>query len=247
MRSIDLAILSAFLLFSIPSSLVAQVPERGLDNIPRPGHAPGVAVLSIPGHPFTAHSHTDWTRTFENGATIVMKLDAILARDSQGRIYRENHRLVPANENNTSPMEEIHIYDPLAHLQVACSGKNYTCIITNWSPHSSFVEPDTGESHDGTKTLTRESLGTETIDGIAVIVSQETTTLHAGANGNDKPMLATRTFWYSKELQTNLAVTRSAPGLGKQDIRLSDIKLGEPEAHQFDLPIGFKIVDRRGR
>jgi hypothetical protein len=82
-----------------------------------------------------------------------------------------------------------------------------------------------GSYQNGTRTLTREHLASDTIEGIYV--------------------LGTRAFWYSDELQTNLAVRRIDPMLGKQAIRLSGISRSEPDPHLWDVPIGFTVRDLR--
>jgi hypothetical protein len=58
-------------------------------------------------------------------------------------------------------------------------------------------------------------------------------------------MVSTREFWYSDELQTNLAVTRIDPREGKQVIRLFDISRAEPDSHLWDIPVGFTVRDMR--
>jgi hypothetical protein len=74
---------------------------------------------------------------------------------------------------------------------------------------------------------------------------RETTTVNAEVLGNDQPLVSTREFWYSDELQTNLAVTRNDPSEGKQVIQLSEISQTEPDAHLFQVPIGYSVRDDR--
>lgn len=225
--------------------IAAQEPSRGPDGGTSRTHVSGVEILAIPGKPFSANTSTDWTRTLANGSTITTHLDAFLARDSKGRIYRERHRFVPADPNAHSPLKEIHLTDPVAKTDLLCDGRTLVCVLSAYSPQTFFETTPEGSYDQGTRTLRREYLGDETIEGIYVRGTRETTTIVAGALGNDQPIVSTREFWYSDELQTNLAVTRIDPANGKQIIRLSHISLTEPDSHLWDVPIGFKVRDLR--
>lgn len=205
----------------------------------------GVDVLTIPGKPFSANTSTDWTRTLEDGNTITERLDARIVRDSMGRVYRERHHFVPAGSHDTSPLYEIHIYDPVAHVEILCNGRYYRCTLSDYKPRTFYEMPALGTTRNGGRTLARESLGTDNIEGIPVIGTRETTTIEPGTLGNDRPLVSTREFWYSKDLLTNLAVTRIDPRTGKQVIRLSSISHADPDSHVFDIPIGFKVRDLR--
>jgi hypothetical protein len=237
-----LALLAAVL--SVCLLAPAQEPERGPDG-GTSTHVSGVEVLNVPGKPFTASTSTDWTRTLEDGSTLMLHLDARIVRDSQGRVYRENRHFVPAGSATPAPLHEIHIYDPVARVQIRCVLRAFTCFVSDYSPRSSFVAPQTGPSRDGLRTWSRENLGSQTIEGIFVNGTRESTTIEANAVGNQQPLVATREFWYSDELQTNLAVTRTDPRTGKQEIRLSKIVRGEPDPQWFQIPLGYTVRDMR--
>lgn len=222
----------------------AQDTPRGPDG-GTSHHVSGVEVLNIPGKPFTAKTSTDWTRTLNDGSSITLHLDALIARDSQGRVYRERHNFVPANSTRLAPLYEIHLYDPVSRTQLLCNGRVRRCILADYKPQITFQASPEGSYMNGTRTLTREQLGSDTIDGIYVAGTRETLTVSPGAIGNERPVVYTREFWYSDELQTNLAVTRNDPMEGKQVIRLSNIKREEPDPHLWDVPIGFTVQDQR--
>ena len=223
---------------------LAQESSRGPDGRTS-SRVSGVEVLAIPDRPFSAKDSIDWTRTLEDGSTVTLHLDAFLARDSQGRIYRERHNFVPANSKDPAPLYEIHVYDPVTRTQMLCNGRTYWCVVTNYKPQTTFVATPEGSYDQGTRTLTREHLGGDVIDGIAVDGTRETMTINAGVAGNERAYVSTKEFWYSSELQTNLAVTRSDPAEGKQVIRLSKISRSEPDAHLWEVPVGFKVRDMR--
>jgi hypothetical protein len=228
----------------ILGAVAAQEAERGPDG-GTSTHVSGVELLAIPGKPFSAKTTTEWTRTLADGSTMTTRLEANLARDSRGRIYRERHSFVPANSDRKSPLNEVHIYDPRTLSQALCSVRTMECVLTDYFPMTFFETRAAGPNSDGTRTLTRESLGSDTMEGLYVTGTRETTTISPGVLGNEQAMVSTREFWYSEQLQTNLAVTRIDPREGKQVIRLSNLSLAEPDAQLFDLPMGYSVRDMR--
>ncbi|HEY6370048.1 MAG TPA: hypothetical protein VIX37_05685 [Candidatus Sulfotelmatobacter sp.] len=82
---------------------------------------------------------------------------------------------------------------------------------------------------------------------VEVLGTRETTTLKAGAVGNSQPLVTTREFWYSPDLQIILAVTRKDPREGTRVIRGVDLSRSEPDPAMFQVPAGFVVPDlRRG-
>lgn len=73
----------------------------------------GIRVLPLAGKPFSGRSTTEWTRTLEDGTVVATRLFAMVARDSQGRIYRERRHFVPADSGLQSALTHILIYDPV--------------------------------------------------------------------------------------------------------------------------------------
>jgi hypothetical protein len=102
-----------------------------------------------------------------------------------------------------------------------------------------------GPIDNGTRYLTRESLGSDVIDGLNVIGTRETISINPGVVGNSQPLVSTREFWYSPDLQVNLSVARKDPREGTQVIHVVDLSRFEPDAAQFQAPAGFAIQDLR--
>jgi len=242
MRRSAVWLAAGFALLTAPG--LSQEPSRGPDGSTHT-RVSGVEVLAIPDEPFSAKDTIDWTRTQADGTNVTMHLDAFLARDSRGRIYRERHRFVPAGTKDSSPLYEIHMMDPVTRTQLHCNGRTFQCILSDYTPQTSFLETPEGDYDQGNKTLRRESLGADSIEGIPVVGTRESMSTRAGAAGNDREMVTTREIWYSEELKTNLAVTRDLPLEGKQVIRLSHISRTEPDGHLWDVPIGFSVKDMR--
>lgn len=237
------------LFFLIASTLCtgssrAQESERGPDG-GTTFHVSGVELLSIPGKPFSGKSNIEWTRTSADGTNVVVLLQATLARDSQGRMYRERRSFVPLGSGQRPRLNEVHIYDPVSRSQALCSARTFVCTITDYSPVTTFIPAPAGPYDNGNRYLQRESLGGDVMEGMNVIGTRETRTIKAGTAGNDRPLVSTREFWYSPELETNLLVTRNDPREGKQVVRLSDLTVGDPDPHMFDIPPGYTVRDDR--
>jgi hypothetical protein len=84
------------------------------------------------------------------------------------------------------------------------------------------------------------------IDGIDVAGTREKIAISAGTVGNSQALVSTREFWYSPDLQVNLAVTRKDPREGTQEIRVHEVPRSEPDPSLFRVPANFVGKDKRG-
>jgi hypothetical protein len=213
-------------------------PDRG--TITR---VPGIQILPASGRPFSGRDHIEWTRTLEDGTVVKTHLFAALARDSQGRIYREHMSFVPVNSNQPSRRREIDLLDPVAHTRTTCMVATHRCTVTDYHASTTFTPGPVGPFANGTRYLSRESLGTDVVDGLNVIGTRETVTISAGAVGNSQPLVTTKEFWYSPDLQVNVSVTRKDPREGTQVINVVDLSRTEPDAAMFQVPAGYVVQD----
>jgi hypothetical protein len=85
------------------------------------------------------------------------------------------------------------------------------------------------------------------IDDLNVVGTRETITINAGVLGNNKPLVSTREFWYSPDLQVNLSVLRKDPREGTQVIHVVDLSRTEPDPATFQVPAGYVVQDLRQR
>lgn len=215
-------------------------PSRGPDGGTR-YFVEGIKVLPLTGKPFSGRSTTEWTRTLEDGTVVTTHLFAIVARDSQGRIYRERRSFVPVDSSRQSKLNDIMIFDPVAHTRTACTVATRRCIVTEYHAATSFTLRPVGPFDDGKRYLARESLGSDNIDGVDVVGTRETVTINPGVVGNSQPLISTREFWYSSDLQVNLSIIRKDPREGTQVIRVADLSRAEPDPQMFQIPKGFVV------
>jgi hypothetical protein len=235
-------LLAAFLLIS--PSLFAQDSEESMRG-PDGGttyHVDGISVRPLPGQPFSGRSTTEWTRPLEDGSVVTTHLFAMVARDSQGRIYREGRNFVPANSNQEPRRYRFQIFDPVTHTRTVCMVAAHTCNVTGYFASPAFTPRPVGPFDDDKRTWARESLGNDVMDGINVVGTRETVTINAGVMGNSQELSITREFWYSPELQVNLAITRKDPQEGKQVVRVREVSRSEPDPNLFKVPKGYAVL-----
>jgi hypothetical protein len=220
-------------------------PSRGPDGGTR-FRVHGIQVLPAAGRPFSGRDSIEWTRNLEDGSVVTTHLYATVARDSQGRIYREHMTFFPSNSNQQSRRIDIVLLDPVAHTGTTCVIATRRCTIVGYHASTSFVPPPAGPFDNGTRHLARESLGTNVVDDLNVVGTRETITINPGVVGNSQALVTTREFWYSPDLQVNLSVTRKDPREGTQVLQLVDLSRSEPDPAIFQIPAGFVVQDRRG-
>ena len=88
-----------------------------------------------------------------------------------------------------------------------------------------------------------ENLGQKVMQGLTVDGTRSTSTIEAGAIGNDRPINTVSERWYSAELQTAVYTKRSDPRTGEETFRLSNVRRGEPGADLFMLPPGYQLLE----
>ena len=228
----------------IAGKIRAQTPSRAPDGGTN-HRVDGIDLLALPGMPLTGKSSIEWTRTLEDGSTVTVHLEANLARDSAGHMYRERRSFVPANSNEEPRLNEIMLLDPDARTKTTCTLATKTCVVIDYYPRREFALQNPGSFAHNTRFLAREDLGENTINGMRVVGTRETTTINAGVVGNENALVSTREFWYSAAIGTNLRVTRIDPREGKQIIALNDLSLAEPDPHTFEVPEGYTVLDQR--
>jgi hypothetical protein len=240
-----LASLAATVFFVCP--LIAQeevevfrAPDRGTEI-----RVHGVQILPVAGKPFSGRDHIEWIRKLEDGTEVKLELYAFLARDSQGRIYREHVSFVPTNSNQPSKRREIDFLDPVTHTRTVCVMAKRHCAITNYDSSTKFLPPPVGPQNNGTRYLSRQSLGTDVADGLPVLGTRETLTINTGAVGNSQPLITTKDYWYSPDLEINLITIRNDPREGTQAVRVVDLSRTEPAASVFQVPANFVVEDDR--
>jgi len=90
-----------------------------------------------------------------------------------------------------------------------------------------------------------ESLGQQTIEGIAVTGTRTTRTIPAGAIGNDQAIEIVSETWYSPDLQMVVMSKHSDPQIGETTYKLTNIQQAEPPHSLFEVPANYTIREEK--
>jgi len=208
---------------------------------------------AIKGAPYTATAITETTQVLGDGNRIVHKSSAFIARDGQGRTRREE---------NFAEMGGLHVEGGKFYfISDPTAGTDY--ILNPDEQAARIVKREGGQREEPRITIQRrklpegeikvlspewsaesrnESLGTQVIEGVTCEGHRETKVIPAGAIGNERPLEITSESWTSSDLHVLVLRKRNDPRLGETVYRLTNIKLGEPDASLFQVPSGYKTT-----
>jgi hypothetical protein len=91
-----------------------------------------------------------------------------------------------------------------------------------------------------------EDLGTSNMEGVEVTGTRRTTTIPAGAIGNERPIELVYERWYSKELGVVVYSKNTDPRMGEQTYKLTNIVRAEPDPSLFKMPEGYRLISEPG-
>lgn len=236
---------SLALVLCVSAVSYAQTPNtRGPDGSNRVS-IPGIDIFPYPGMPFTGTFTTLRVVTLQDGSTVTTSVTNRVARDSQGRVFRERHHFAPVDTDPQKTLLNFYIFDPTTHTQIDCFVAAKRCIRGFYYRNLNFVEAKPGAYDQGRRVLTRDSLGEKTFGDLTAVGTRETVTIAPGTLGNDKQLTLTRDFWYSPDLKTNLEVIRSDPRQGTVTVTLTVQSRAEPDPSVFAVPDGYTLPPPR--
>jgi hypothetical protein len=93
------------------------------------------------------------------------------------------------------------------------------------------------------KNVKTEDLGKQNMEGVVVTGTRTTVTIPEGEIGNDRPIVSVSERWYSPDLQMVIYSKTNDPQFGESVYRVSNLKVGEPDASLFKIPAEFKIQE----
>ncbi len=244
-----LALMAAGLSLSHPPSLRAQA-DGGVTSTDGGGTGvlESIYIPNLPNAPFSLALRTEWVHTLPNGGTFTEVNARPIMRDRAGRIYQERWLLVPKGSGIPSQMTTIQVDDPVAHIFYQCRVRQKVCELYTSVAGLGHYDPTrlkSGPLKDGKGTFLHEDLGEQSFAGLPVHGYRDTTTLDAGALGNDMPMASVREFRYSAELGFNLYSVLEAAQVGREIFTVEGLSTGDPDRKFFAPPEGYKLIDKR--
>src|SRR5215831_7651523 len=206
----------------------------------------------VTGAPFTATAMGESNRTLADGTKISQKVQSTVYRDAQGRVRKET--TLPAIgplAASGSPKSLIFIHDPVAgtgyvldvNQKIARKlplhpQKNDDARNADWDAARKGWAGRTGEAN-----LVKESLGSQTVNGVVAEGTRYTRTIPAGHMGNDKPVTIVNEEWYSPDLQMIVQSKRSDPFIGESTYNVTNIQRTAPNASLFAVPSDYTVED----
>ncbi len=91
--------------------------------------------------------------------------------------------------------------------------------------------------------INREELGTQIVEGVAASGTRTTTTIPAGAIGNEQPLLIVSEQWFAPELKVLVMTRHNDPRTGETTYRLTNITQTEPARSLFEVPPDYTLRD----
>jgi hypothetical protein len=227
--------------------------------------APGGVVA---GAPYSAEQVTEHVQTLADGTHITQPAQITkLYRDSQGRTRTERSAPLPPGPlgNGVNAPVFIEISDPVGGVRYTLETQNHTAhrmsipvamrpptnatgpsaarmiqlLPARVAPQSASTPPDQSLRPQ----IARESLGTQTIEGVLAEGSRTTVTYPIGAIGNDRPITTMTETWTSPELKTVILSKDSDPRNGESSTRLTNVTRSEPDPSLFQIPADYEIID----
>jgi hypothetical protein len=94
-----------------------------------------------------------------------------------------------------------------------------------------------------TSEAVKESLGTQTMEGVTVSGVRLTRTIAAGEIGNERELNIVTEVWTSTDLNAIISSKRNDPRSGEQTFHLTNLSRSEPDAALFTVPADFKMIE----
>lgn len=208
----------------------------------------GLGDSVVKGAPYSAQSSVETTQVLADGNRINRKSTGGIYRDSVGRTRREQTlpAIGPFAASGNAP-HVIFLNDPVAGVHYALEpDQKIARKMTPPPSKADFIKELPSGNHfyaPAHDEVTTESLGTQTIEGVAAEGTRSTRTIPVGEIGNEKPITVVVEKWYSPDLQTTVMVTRSDPRIGTMVYKLTNINRAEPASTLFEVPADYTVKE----
>jgi hypothetical protein len=209
----------------------------------------------VTGAPFTAVASASTKQTLSDGTLITRTVQSNLFRDAQGRFRKETTMpaVGPLAASGT-PKTFVMIQDPVAKANYMLDpGKKVAHQMPQRGHGNSTDAADStgapefkGRKSGNSANVVKESLGTQTINGVSAQGTRFTRTIPAGQIGNDKPLSIVREEWYSPELQMVIQSKHSDPFMGETTYTVANIQRTAPDASLFSVPSDYTVKSGPG-
>ena len=190
--------------------------------------------LNFPGDPSGRTLKTVMINDPVAGVSYSLNPDTLTGRKSS--IFRFERTAPPATAGSEKPLTG-------AAVTVSDGGG---FVITSSGPGVARSENSTFnfKLESDHKNAVKESLGTQTIEGVEAEGTRTTATIPAGAIGNERAIEIVDERWFSPVLQTVVMTRHSDPRTGENTYRLTNIDRSEPAHTLFEAPADYQIKEQ---
>lgn len=214
--------------FGIAAS--GQQPSTS-QTIYRPTVLPPVVI----GAPFSAEWHRVRHHTLGDDTQITETWPVHkMYRDGQGRTRTERPLLDSPDAPEFPRIVELD--DPAAGIEYVLEPKRRLA-------HRFTVGSGPAAEQDA---ATGESLGAWVIQGLRAEGQRLVTTIPAGVEHNDAPVVIITETWSAPDLKLVVRQKLTDPRLGESITELTGIRTAEPDPNLFQVPANYKVVDESG-
>ena len=266
-----LVFISALCVYAASAQITTTSATKIMDEST---HAMGITgvlagpLAAIPGAPYSAKAVTERVQLLSDGNRISQTTTNTVARDSKGRVYREESLPGYATGNTDAP-HMVLIEDPVSgiHITLDSTAKTAFKIPAGKIPPRdrkradeagalSMVEPDgvtaqtftivTGNARvvEDDQSTTTTDLGTQVVEGVMAKGTKVTRTIPAGTIGNDGPIVITTESWFSPELKVIVMSKSNDPRMGETSYKLTNISRAEPDPALFRIPADYTVKEK---
>jgi hypothetical protein len=208
----------------------------------------------VKGAPFSATATSETTSTLQDGSALHRTSQVSMYRDSQGRSRHEatfsGFGLLTASG---TPKKMVMISDPVAGVHIMLDDQQKVAHKSALHTHGgSGANAGAAPAFEGKMQermqqdeaaglLKKESLGTQTINGLVAEGTRTTHIIPAGQIGNEKVLQVISERWYSADLQIVLKSTRTDPRFGTTTYTVTNLQRTEPAANLFTVPAEYTV------
>ena len=212
------------------------------------------------GAPYTADITTDVAQQLADGNRIEHHTTSSVARDSEGRMRREQQltaigAILPNVDGRIvtimDPVSKVHYsLDPARKVAMRSAlpaappdGVLKTRIAAMSGGRVTTATAETVVINKGaaSNNVRTESLGTSTIEGVEAQGTRTVVTIPAGAIGNQAAIEMITEQWFSPELGAVILSRRIDPRFGDTTYRLQNIVRAEPAPELFQVPSDYTV------
>jgi len=245
-----LMVLAASLLgVGLAAAQQASHPPHDMMGAPRGMGGPMSDFLegkTVKGSPLSADLIITRDTVLADGNRIHNESQSKLYRDAEGRVRRDLDIDLTMSATGKIKHNLVVITDPVAGTRYMLNPDNKTArSMPMRGGYPGDKDRDAHMKAMGASDVTKESLGTKTVNGIQAEGVRVTRTIPAGVMGNEKPINVVTERWYSPELQVAVMTVHTDPMMGTVTAKLANITQTAPDASLFQIPADYTV--RQGK